>query len=568
MKPPTLTVLCSYLSLCSAAASTGPHHRRRCAYGDDCWPSEHKWKAFNETVSGRLIRSVPSAAVCHGERYDAALCNAAKENWANSFWRTNQTGGYAAILWELGEEGKCFIDSPREEECDNGWVPHYSVDVGGEKAIQAIQASVKFADKNDLYLVVKNTGHDHLGRSSGEGAFSIWTHNMKGKEWHKDFVPKDAPRGTPGIPAVTLQAGEQLLEVYEAAAEQGVIVVLGMARTVGGAGGYLIGGGHGPFAHFYGLAADNLLEATLVDAKGKYRTINEYTDPEYFYAIRGGGGNSWGVIVSATLKTYPNPSHIQVGLAQINVTDNSALRPVLERTFPAISHVTEAGYIGYGELGNGKGHIGFQGIFLQPNATNETFMEAFAPFYEIAALPNVSAQVANFDFPSWIEYCRVFLTDPNIATNVIDGSRLLTPEVMTAKAKDLTDLILDNPDYSPGFNFIGRVNSRERDNTAVHEVWKKSAALMSFGADWEDNAPQEDKHRIKKGLVKLTEKLGEIVGKEGGTYINEASPYEKEWEDVFWGKKYEKLLAIKKRVDPSNLFVCNRCVGTDIVLEP
>lgn len=39
----------------------------------------------------------------------------------------------------------------------------------------------------------------------------------------------------------------------------------------------------------------DLLEITIVDAKGKTRTLNQYTDPDYFYAIRGGGGNSWGV---------------------------------------------------------------------------------------------------------------------------------------------------------------------------------------------------------------------------------------------------------------------------------
>jgi hypothetical protein len=47
-----------------------------------------------------------------------------------------------------------------------------------------------------------------LGRSSGKGAFSIWTHNMKGIEWHDSFVPLGAP-DTDSVPAVTLQAGEQ-----------------------------------------------------------------------------------------------------------------------------------------------------------------------------------------------------------------------------------------------------------------------------------------------------------------------------------------------------------------------
>ena len=74
--------------------------------------------------------------------------------------------------------------------------------------------------------MIKNTGHDQsvakiivesstdpdsLGRSSGEDAFVIWTHNIKGRKWHDSFVPKNAPRNSAGIPAATLQAGEQWL---------------------------------------------------------------------------------------------------------------------------------------------------------------------------------------------------------------------------------------------------------------------------------------------------------------------------------------------------------------------
>lgn len=66
-------------------------------------------------------------------------------------------------------------------------------------------------------------------------------------------------------------------------------------------------------------------------------------------------------------------------------------------------------------------------------------------------------------------------------------------------------------------------------------------------------------------LVDASEALGSIVGPEGGTYINEANPYEPDWEQVFWGDKYERLLKIKKRVDPQGRFGCNRCVGGDVV---
>lgn len=68
--------------------------------------------------------------------------------------------------------------------------------------------------------------------------------------------------------------------------------------------------------------------------------------------------------------------------------------------------------------------------------------------------------------------------------------------------------------------------------------------------------------------MEVSEELQKVVGSEGGTYINEANPYEPYWKEVFWGPHYEKLLEIKKRIDPTNLMVCNRCVGTDILYEP
>lgn len=53
------------------------------------------------------------------------------------------------------------------------------------------------------------TGYPSLGRSSGKGALSIWTHNLKGINWHDSFVPQGAPAAVNGVPAATLQAGEQ-----------------------------------------------------------------------------------------------------------------------------------------------------------------------------------------------------------------------------------------------------------------------------------------------------------------------------------------------------------------------
>lgn len=91
---------------------------------------------------------------------------------------------------------------------------------------------------------------------------------------------------------------------------------------------------------------------------------------------------------------------------------------------------------------------------------------------------------------------------------------------------------------------------------------------MSYGIDWPNNATVAEKKRRKQELVKVSLEMGRIVGPDGGAYINEANPYEPDWQNVFWGANYAKLEKIKKRVDPKGLMMCNRCVGTDIIYEP
>jgi len=114
-----LTYFISAFFLLTLCHSTAPKPRHRYRYGDSGWPNEKTWNEFNSTISGRLVRTFPSAAVCHNPKFDDAKCSVAKEEWDSSFWRTNQTGAYTAIAWELGDE-QCFINSSRSEPCDQG----------------------------------------------------------------------------------------------------------------------------------------------------------------------------------------------------------------------------------------------------------------------------------------------------------------------------------------------------------------------------------------------------------------------------------------------------------------
>ena len=98
--------------------------------------------------------------------------------------------------------------------------------------------------------------------------------------------------------------GNQWGEVYELMTEKEVVVVGGGALTVGAAGGFLQGGGHSANSPKLGLAVDNLLEADIVIADGTLLTINKCWHTDLFWAIRGGGGGTFGIVTRAVYKAH------------------------------------------------------------------------------------------------------------------------------------------------------------------------------------------------------------------------------------------------------------------------
>lgn len=205
---------------------------------------------------------------------------------------------------------------------------------------------------------------------------------------------------------------------------------------------------------------------------------------------------------------------------QANATNNNTLRTLYEEVLPMVPDIAKAGYTGYADL---TGQIAF--VFNQANATNETFETTFSPFDVFKDIEGVQVALAPpIPFPTWLDYCDYFLTDPNIGTNIQDASRLLTPSVLKNKTKELVDLIFDFPELGPGFNFIGDVNPEKRDETSVHPAWKESVGVFSMGINWADDASEAEKKRLKEMPVEASLRLEDIVSKAGGTYLNEANP--------------------------------------------
>lgn len=138
-------------------------------------------------------------------------------------------------MWPLYEGKTCLAgtDSTSLGNCTQGGYSLYSVNVSN---VAQIQLAVNFARSLNLRLVVKNTGHDYNGRSTGYGALSLWTHNLKDIRFISSYESQDYSG-----PAFKLGAGVQGSELYEASEAHGVTTVSGICSVSGSADSYLTG---------------------------------------------------------------------------------------------------------------------------------------------------------------------------------------------------------------------------------------------------------------------------------------------------------------------------------------
>jgi FAD/FMN-containing dehydrogenases len=120
-------------------------------------------------------------------------------------------------------------------------------------------------------------------------------------------------------------------------------------KTVGCIGGYTQGGGHSPASHDYGLAADQVLEAQIVLANGEIATANSCQFSDLYFAIRGGGAGTYGVVTSMTVKVYPSKPVVAQSLAITPLAnDTDSLLDAITDVYQQYPNIMDAGFSGYG----------------------------------------------------------------------------------------------------------------------------------------------------------------------------------------------------------------------------
>jgi hypothetical protein len=270
--------------------------------GDANWPSDDAWSHLNALTNNRLIADpTPLAAVCYPSQptYDAAKCQSYNVTaWQKSYMHMADP---IEMLSPVAQGLTCSPPNLFDSHgCTRGGFPKYVVNATSPKHVQL---AVNFARNTGVRLIIKNTGHDFLGKSGGKDALSIWTHHFKSIEYVETYT--DEKLGYSG-PAFKSGVGVQAFEIYKAAHDKGRVVVGGEGETVGVMGGYIQGGGHSPLTGIYGTGADQVLSFDVVTSAGAFVVANSTSNTDLFWALRGGGGSSFGVATSVTVKAHPD----------------------------------------------------------------------------------------------------------------------------------------------------------------------------------------------------------------------------------------------------------------------
>jgi hypothetical protein len=134
---------------------------------------------------------------------------------------------------------------------------------------------------------------------------SIWTRHLRGIEYIEEFQSTSCSVDDT-FTAVRVAAGHAAIEVQIEVSKHDSVVITGANPDVGIVG-WLTGGGHGPLTQTYGMGVDHLLEATIVTPNGQVLLANPCQDKDLFFAIRGGGGGTYGIVTEIVVKTYPTP---------------------------------------------------------------------------------------------------------------------------------------------------------------------------------------------------------------------------------------------------------------------
>ncbi|KAH8714032.1 FAD binding domain-containing protein [Phaeosphaeriaceae sp. PMI808] len=535
--------------------------------GDPEWPSDAVWRLFNGLLGGALIRTVPEASTCYPdwENYSASGCQSLTASWNNSTLRIASPVSIRSVLFQgmtcmppnytasfLGNTVSCTV----------GGFPEYSINVTN---VGQIQLAVNIARELNLRLVIKNTGHDFGAKSTGRGALNIWTHHLKDAAFYKEFRGDDYTG-----PAFKLGAGIQVLDANRLAKENGVTLVGGEGITVGFVGGYIQGGGHSPLTSLYGMAADHVLSIQVVTADGRFVTVSAKSNPDLFWALRGGGAGTFGVVTSMTVKAFPG---LTVTTMRYNVTTGGNFTKdkfwAMQKAYvDGFEKYADLGYYSYYRIRHLRGEITHDMTsMVAPNTTEAEFRKALSPLFDAWAALGVPFQPVIREYDNYSDAWFDGFPQEVWTWAMRQASRLIPRDAIAdaARRSDIFNSIRGVFDEGANmilFNMRNPPGAEAIDN-AVNPAWRRVLMFAIMFITWNVTDPAPYATQLSRNLTYEWNPRWRALTPGSGTYMSESDYIEPDWQESFHGNTYQRLLQTKRRWDPQGVFYATNAVGSE-----
>ena len=563
-------------------ASAAPSPPSRVRPGDPGWPGDEAWQELGRGLDGELIKVSSPLSSCVGAPADA--CAQVFKELGNPYYLGDTVGLTQTLGWV------------------GAWTSRPSVYAVAAKSTADVVAAVNFARTHNLRLVVKGGGHSYQGSSNAADSLLVWTRPMERIVLHDLFVATGCEGQAPQS-AVTVDAGAIWGRVYaEVMARGGRYVQGGGCMTVGVAG-FISGGGFGSLSKAYGLGAAHLLEAEIVTADGEVKLVNACTNPDLFWALKGGGAG-FGVLTRLTLRTHERPSFVGLVSGTIEATSDEAYRRLVAKT---VAFYREALFNPtWGEQLRFYGRrlealMVFHGIDrAQAEAVWRPLLDwvAAAPqdFRVVTPLRALGLPGAQFWDPSVLRKAAgvIFVDDRpgapegNIAWagDVAEAGQVLyayksawLPASLLDDAERgrLTDaLVATAQRHGVSLHFNKGLAGGTPEaiatakDTAMNPLAFEAFALAISAAKGPPAYPGVAGHEPNEAEAKarasaVAAAMDELVklAPQPASYVWETDFFQSDWRQAFWGDNYARLLAVKRKYDPEGLFFLHHGVGSE-----
>jgi hypothetical protein len=316
------------------------------------------------------------------------------------------------------------------------------------------------------------------------------------------------------------------------------------------------------------MAADHVLGFEVVTPFGDFVTANSTSNQDLFWALRGGGGGTFGVVTSVTIKVYKD---MPVATATWTLDSSkigkdkfwTATKAFVDR---AITNA-DAGTYSYSHLRpSGSDFIFMMQPFFAPNQTTTQLNTLLSPYFSKLTSLNIpiSPKITAYPsfYPAWqSSFPLESQSDP---TSVVSSRLFPRSNFATETGRNVTFNVLRQSAEAGqiliAFNMATR--GTNPDN-AVNPAWRNSVYHIITGVRIDPKSSITSINAARSAFTNGTMQKWRDVTPGSGAYLNEADRLEPNWQQSFWGDKYERLLAIKKEMDPRDAFWAHHAVGSE-----